>query len=106
MAFGYVFNHCRLTAAPGVDKVYLGRPWRPYAYTLFMNCDLGAHIVPAGWHNWKNPKNEQTARYLEYNNTGAGAKTAERVGWSKQLTKKEAAQVTVENVFNGWEVNK
>lgn len=97
--YGYVFNHCRLTAAPGVTKVYLGRPWRPYAYTLFMNCEFGAHIVPAGWHNWGKASNEQTARYLEYNNKGAGANTAKRAAWSKQLTKKEAAQVTLENVF-------
>lgn len=97
--YGYVFNHCRLTAAPGVTKVYLGRPWRPYAYTLFMNCELGSHIVPVGWHNWNNTDNEKTARYLEYNNTGEGAKTPERAPWSKQLTKKEAAQVTLANVF-------
>ena len=55
--------------------------------------------MPQGWHNWKNPSNEQTARYLEYNNTGDGANTADRAPWSKQLTKKEAAKVTVENVF-------
>lgn len=97
--YGYMFNHCRLTAAPGVTKVYLGRPWRPYAYTLFMNCELGSHIVPVGWHNWNNTDNEKTARYLEYNNTGDGAKTSERAPWSKQLTKKEAAQVTLANVF-------
>lgn len=97
--YGYVFNHCRLTAAPGVTKVYLGRPWRPYAYTLFMNCELGSHIVPVGWHNWNNTDNEKTARYLEYNNTGDGAKISERAPWSKQLTKKEAAQVTLANVF-------
>ena len=102
--FGYVFNHCTLTAAPGINKVYLGRPWRPYAHTLFMNCKLGGHIVAAGWHNWKNPANEQTARYREYNNTGEGAKTTERVMWSKQLTKKEAAQVTLENVFKDWKI--
>ena len=37
--YGYVFKHCKLTAEPGVDKVYLGRPWRPYAYTLFIECE-------------------------------------------------------------------
>ena len=100
--YGYVFNHCTLTAAPGVTKVFLGRPWRPYAYTLFMNCTLGSHIVPQGWHNWNNASNEQTARYCEYNNTGEGAKTAARAPWSKQLTKKEAAEVTIENVFKDW----
>jgi pectinesterase len=97
--YGYVFKNCKLTAAPGVTKVYLGRPWRPYAATVFMNCELGSHILAAGWHNWKNPDNEKTARYAEYQNTGEGAATAGRVAWSRQLTAKEAKQYTLENLF-------
>ena len=97
--YGYVFKHCKLTAEPGVDKVYLGRPWRPYAYTLFIECELGKHIVPAGWHNWGKQSNEETARYMEYKNTGEGANASERVAWSKQLTKKEAEEVTVDAIF-------
>ena len=91
--YGYVFNRCRLIADEGVSKVYLGRPWRPYAYTLFMNCTLGSHIVPAGWENWRNPDNEKTARYAEYNNSGDGANTKQRVAWSRQLTKKEVENI-------------
>lgn len=56
---GYVFKNCKLTAAPDVDKVYLGRPWRPYAATVFINCEMGKHICPAGWDNWRNPENEK-----------------------------------------------
>ena len=97
--FGYVFNRCRLIADEGIDKVFLGRPWRPYAYTVFMNCELGKHIVPAGWHNWGNAANEQTARYLEYNNSGEGAATTQRAPWSRQLSKKEAAAITPQRVF-------
>ena len=97
--YGYIFKHCKLTAEPGVDKVYLGRPWRPYAYTLFIECELGKHIVPAGWHNWGKQSNEETARYMEYKNTGVGANVSERVAWSKQLTKKEAEAVTVDAIF-------
>lgn len=97
--YGYVFKHCKLTAEPGVDKVYLGRPWRPYAYTLFIECELGKHIVLAGWHNWGKQSNEETARYMEYKNTGEGANALERVAWSKQLTKKEAEAVTVDAIF-------
>lgn len=103
--YGYIFRHCRLTAEPGVDKVYLGRPWRPYAYTLFIECELGKHIVPAGWHNWGKQSNEETARYREYKNTGEGANVFKRVSWSKQLTKKEVDELTVENIFcihNTW----
>ena len=97
--FGYVFNRCTLTAAAGVNKVYLGRPWRPYAAVVFMHCTLGAHILPAGWDNWRNPDNEKTARYAEYKNTGPGAPVEERVGWSRQLTDAEAATYTLTGVF-------
>lgn len=97
--YGYIFYKCRLTADKDVDKVYLGRPWRPYAATIFMDCELGKHIRPEGWHNWNNAKNEETARYAEYSNKGEGASTKNRVKWSKQLTKKEAAKVTLLDAF-------
>lgn len=97
-AYGYVFNNCKLTAAPNVNKVYLGRPWRDYGYTLFMNCDLGKHIRPEGWHHWQKER-EQTARYMEYNNRGEGSATSNRVAWSKQLTKKEAQNVSLTTVM-------
>ena len=96
--FGYIFNNCRITCDKGVDKVYLGRPWRDYGYTLFMNCELPREIRPEGWHQWR-PEAVKTARYLEYNNRGEGAATNQRVPWSRQLTKKEAQQITLERVF-------
>ena len=96
--YGYVFNRCRLTADEGIDKVYLGRPWRDYGYTLFMNCELGSHIRPEGWHNWQKNR-EETARYMEYGNHGPGADTKDRVGWSRQLDKKEAKKITQEEVL-------
>ena len=89
---GYVFKNCKLTADPGVDKVYLGRPWRPFAATVFINCEMGKHICPVGWHNWGNTDNEKTARYAEYGNTGEGASINNRVQWAKQLTKKDVAK--------------
>ena len=97
--YGYVFNRCRLTAEEGIDKVYLGRPWRDYGYTLFMNCELGSHICPEGWHNWLKNR-EETARYMEYGNSGPGADTKDRVGWSRQLDKKEAKKITQEEVLS------
>lgn len=105
--FGYVFMHCRITANPGVTKCYLGRPWRPYAATAFIDCEIGGHIRPEGWFNWSNPANEKTARYAEYHSKGAGSATARRVAWSKQLTNKEIKEYTLENIFNEqskWEI--
>ncbi len=104
--FGYVFNRCMLTAAEGIEKVYLGRPWRAYAAVLFLHCSLGAHILPAGWHNWGDPAREKTSRYAEYQNTGAGADTSQRVAWSRRLTDDEAKKYTIENAMkgcDGWE---
>lgn len=100
--YGYVFNNCTITLADNVKKMYLGRPWRPYGYTLFMNCKLPKNIAPEGWHNWKKPENEKTARYLEYNNSGEGASTSARVQWSRQLKKKEASEITIKSVLGDW----
>lgn len=79
---GYVFDSCKLTSEPDVTKVYLGRPWRPYAHTVFINCDMGKHILPIGWHNWGKESNEKTSRYGEYGSKGPGAQ-GERAAWAK-----------------------
>jgi pectinesterase len=97
--YGYIFNRCKVTLGEGVTSVYLGRPWRPYAMTVFMNCELPSGIHPSGWHNWGNPENEKTARYAEFNNAGEGAKTEQRVKWAKILTPEEAVQITIEQVL-------
>jgi pectinesterase len=97
--YGYIFNHCQVRCAEGVDKVYLGRPWRDYGYTLFMNCDLPRQIRPEGWHHWQKER-EQTARYMEYNNHGQGAAVNQRVAWSRQLSRQEASRITPQEVFS------
>ena len=99
--YGYVFRNCTLTAAPGVDKVYLGRPWGAYARTVFLHCHLGSHIVPEGWHDWEKPGKPDTKKnsyYAEYQNDGPGAR-GPRVKWSRQLKASEAAAYTFEKVM-------
>lgn len=83
--YGYVFYDCRLTADEGVTDVYLSRPWRPYAQAVFVRCDLGGHILPAGWNNWGKVENEKTAFYAEYQSRGAGANPQARAPFSHQL---------------------
>lgn len=101
--YGYVFKKCRLTAAEGIDKCYLGRPWGAYAKTVFIRCYLGSHILPAGWHDWEKPGKPDTKKnsyYAEYENFGPGAAgKKERVKWSRQLTEKQAAEYTFEKVM-------
>lgn len=105
--FGFVFLKCKITAAPGVDKVYLGRPWRKFAKVAFLNCEMGKFIVAEGWNNWSNPANEKTAQFAEFNNSGEGADRSERVGWSKELTVTEASGFTKEKIFAAivWETS-
>jgi pectinesterase len=102
--FGFVFFDCKLVAAEGIDKVFLGRPWRPYAKTVFIKTEMGAHIVAEGWHPWPGdvmfPDKEKTAYYAEYRNTGPGADTSKRAGWSKQLTGSEMKLYALNNIFN------
>lgn len=98
-SFGYVFRYCRLTASPGVDSVFLGRPWRGFARVAFLYCEMGAHILPEGWSNWQDTERDKTAIYREFECTGPGAKTGQRVGWSKLLTRKEARKHTLENIL-------
>lgn len=99
--FGFVFEDCELIADTAAKKVYLGRPWRPHAKTVFIRTVMGAHILPQGWDNWRNAENEKTVLYAEFNSTGAGAGTAARVKWSKQLNAKQIKQFTAANIFAG-----
>ena len=103
ITYGFVFDKCKITAAGDVTSVYLGRPWRPFAMTVFMNCELPEEIHPAGWENWRNPENEKTARYAEYNNRGEGSSTTGRVKWAKVLNKKEAKKITRANVLKDFD---
>jgi pectinesterase len=102
-AYGLVFFDCRLIADTAAQKVLLGRPWRPHARTVFINTNMGAHISAAGWDNWRNPENEKTAFYAEYNSKGPGANPKGRAGWSRQLSKKEAKAYTLKNIFGDWQ---
>jgi pectinesterase len=97
--YGYIFRNCKLTAADSINKVSLGRPWRPCAKVVYIKCYIGSHIIPGGWNNWRNPENEKTAYYAEYQCSGPGYKPAERVAWSRQLTDEEAAEYTLSKIF-------
>lgn len=98
--YGYVFKDCKLTSDEKVTKVYLGRPWRIYAKTVFINCELGKHILPEGWHNWSKPEAEKTTFYAEFDNKGEGANANSRVNWSYQLSKRQAKKYTMKNILS------
>ena len=103
--YGFVFMNCKITGDAPINSFHLGRPWRPHAKTVFINCFLDKHIKPEGWHNWSKPDAEKTAYYAEYKSTGPGANNSARVGWSHQLTDEEVKNFTIEKIFGDWKVN-
>ena len=98
---GFVFLNCKLTGDSPAGSVYLGRPWRDFAQTVFINTEMGAHIKPEGWHNWSKPDAEKTAFYGEFHSTGPGSAPSSRVSWSHQLSSEEAEKYTIQNVLAG-----
>src|SRR5215471_6774631 len=100
---GYVFNHCKITADKGAGNVYLGRPWRDYSTVIFMNTDIEAPIMAAGWSEWKDAPQPRlpTATYAEFNSTGPGANPKAREPLSKQLTAAEAKKYETKTFLVG-----
>ena len=100
--YGYVFDRCRFTSTCPKASVYLGRPWRDYAQTVLINCELGAHIRPEGFHDWNKPNARETVFYAEYNSTGPGADPAHRAGFVHLLSETEALHYTKDKVLPGF----
>jgi pectin methylesterase-like acyl-CoA thioesterase len=106
---GFVFNHCKLTAEPGVQGVYLGRPWQSHATVVYLNTEMGAHIIPVGWSEWHDLHRLDTAFFAEYNSTGPGADAKDRTPKSHQLTAAEAARFEPKRFLagsDGWDPTK
>lgn len=99
--FGYVFFDCKLISDAPAHTVYLGRPWRDFAKTAFINCYMGEHIISEGWHNWKKVQAEKLTSYVEYKSYGPGAANDKRVPWSKILTDEEVKKYNISNIFSG-----
>lgn len=97
--YGYAFYDCDITANDGVEKVYLSRPWRPYAKAVFIRCNMGGHILPEGWNNWRKVENEKTVFYAEYQSKGEGAAPKKRAAYSRQL--KSLDGYSMEEVLSG-----
>lgn len=97
--YGYVFLDCKIIADSNVTKLYLGRPWRAHAKTVFVRCELPGEIVPEGWNNWGNAENEKTTFYAEYKSAGDGGNAKGRAPWSKQLNDEEVKEYTLEKIF-------
>lgn len=99
--YGFVFSNCKITGESPAVKTYLGRPWRPFSHTVFLNTEMSDTVRAEGWHNWGYATREKTVRYAEFSSTGAGANPKARAAWVKQLTAAEAGAITPARVLGG-----
>ena len=94
-----MFMKCRFQGEGVPDgAIYLGRPWREFAKTVLLYCELGAHIRPEGWHDWNKPCFPATGYYAEFASTGAGSQ-GQRAAYVHQLTAEEAEKYTFERFW-------
>ncbi|XP_052187444.1 putative pectinesterase/pectinesterase inhibitor 22 [Diospyros lotus] len=64
------------------QPTYLGRPWKQYSRTVFMNTFMNGLVQPRGWLEWYGNFALNTLWYGEYRNYGPGSGLAGRVRWS------------------------
>lgn len=108
---GLVFQDCTVdgtkeymkdfSSNPSVHRAYLGRPWKMYARTVFLNCYLGKLIRPEGWMPWNGSFALDTLFYGEYQNYGPGAQISGRVPWSNQISELNVELYSVQNFIQG-----
>ncbi|XP_027114739.1 pectinesterase [Coffea arabica] len=106
---GTSIQNCNIMAAPdlassnGTTKTYLGRPWKEYSRTVYMQSFLGSLIDPAGWTPWSGDFALSTLYYAEYDNSGPGSDTTSRVTWPGYhvINAADAANFTVANFILG-----
>ncbi|CAJ2657229.1 unnamed protein product [Trifolium pratense] len=106
---GISIQDCRIEAAEdlaenkNLTKNYLGRPWKIYSRTVYLQSYIGDLIQPSGWLEWNGTVGLDTLFYGEFDNFGPGAITNNRVQWHgyNLLTPSQAWNFTVLNFTLG-----
>ncbi|XP_048139418.1 pectinesterase 3 [Rhodamnia argentea] len=102
---GISLQKCSITANGNVTApTYLGRPWKDYSTTVIMQSTIDS-LNPKGWTEWvTNVDPPRTIFYGEYQNSGPGSSTAQRVTWAgykPALSAAEAGKFTVGSFIQG-----
>ncbi|KAK1403078.1 Pectinesterase [Heracleum sosnowskyi] len=94
-----------LASSDGTTQTYLGRPWKEYSRTIYIQSFMDSLISPAGWREWSGNFASSTLYYAEFDNTGpgSGSVTRGRVTWPgyHTISATEAANFTVSNFLLG-----
>ncbi|KAL9393403.1 hypothetical protein Peur_012688 [Populus x canadensis] len=108
---GFVFQNCLINGTeeymalyrsnPSVHKNFLGRPWKEYSRTVFLHCNLEALVTPQGWLPWSGGFALETLYYGEFENSGPGSNSSQRVTWSSQIPAQHVDAYSVQNFIQG-----
>ncbi|XP_020213112.1 pectinesterase [Cajanus cajan] len=106
---GTSIHNCSITAASdlatsnGTTKTYLGRPWKQFSRTVYMQSFMDSLIDPAGWVAWSGDFALDTLYYAEFDNSGPGSNTTDRVTWPGYhlINATDAVNFTVANFILG-----
>jgi len=108
---GFVFVNCTVDGnkefvelfrtKPQSYRLYLGRPWKEYARTLYVSCYLGTVVRPEGWLPWQGDFALRTLYYGEFDSRGPGANHTARVEWSSQTPEQHVKHFSTENFIQG-----
>nr|KYP67841.1 putative pectinesterase/pectinesterase inhibitor 51 [Cajanus cajan] len=114
-ATGFVFQNCLINGTeeymalyrrnPKVHKNYLGRPWKEFSRTVFINSFLEALVTPQGWMPWSGDFALKTLYYGEFQNTGPAADLSHRVPWSSKIPAENVLTYSVQNFIQGNQVS-
>ena len=110
---GFVFQTCSINGTQeymalyhnntGVHECYLGTLWKEYSRVVFINCNFQEIIVPEGWKPWTEDGALNTLYYGEFENSGPGSNTSQRVPWSSQIPKEHIYTYSIQNFIQGHE---
>ncbi|XP_019419849.1 PREDICTED: putative pectinesterase/pectinesterase inhibitor 22 isoform X2 [Lupinus angustifolius] len=86
------------------QPTYLGRPWKEYSRTVYINTYMSVKVQPQGWLEWFGNFALETLWYGEYRNYGPGSSLKGRVKWHGYHIIRDAGAAnffTVQRFING-----
>ncbi|CAM6030275.1 unnamed protein product, partial [Sphagnum balticum] len=107
---GFVLADCIIGGTPDLlpqsqlFPSFLGRPWKLYSLTVYINSTISGIVNPSGWLPWSGNFALDTLYFAEYESQGPGANPQARVNWSTQITDpSELAKFSINNFLNAQE---
>ncbi len=101
LKFGYVFKGCLITGSDKKGRAFLGRPWRGFAKTVFIDCEADEVINGEVFSKWNDTDRHKTCFY-GFNAMDSFRKS--KAEWVRCLDESDVSVYTKENMFGDWRI--